>query len=273
MNFIKITKVLPAFLLVGLAFSPGLSAQGHFEFGFHYSTWSIDLLGNVIENAVSDALETDLKEVILEDIQDDYDYLRERSYTQSVEFDSSGHNYGFEMRWYPGGENGSFSLGLSVEKTKMTVELPEVAAALDFTDNSEFQGSANGKFLISPLSFHLSFRWDILPASVVHPYITFGVGAAAFSSIESGEVSYAYSGELDRTGFPLETRSGGETKTIKELQDELEEEEEDFLPLPFLPFIQLNLGLKGRVTENIYLLVDAGIWNGLILRGGVAVRL
>jgi hypothetical protein len=40
-----------------------------------------------------------------------------------------------------------------------------------------------------------------------------------------------------------------------------------------LPFIQLNLGLKAKVTPNIHLMVDAGIWNGFIIRGGLAIRL
>jgi len=53
----------------------------------------------------------------------------------------------------------------------------------------------------------------------------------------------------------------------------MEAEDEDFLPLPFLPFIQLNLGLKGKITENIHLMVDAGIWNGFLIRAGLAIRL
>jgi len=261
------------FLAVFLLLQAPAAAQGHFEIGFHYSTWSIDILGNLIEDAISDSLETDLKDEILSDIQDEYPWLQERAYSQTVEFDSGGHNYGVEIRWYPGGADGSFSLGLSIEKTSMEVSLPEVSADLEMSDDSRFQGAASGSFLIEPLSFHLSFRWDIIPSSPVHPYITFGVGGAAFSSIEDGEVAFSYSGALTRPGEVPETFSGGETKTIRELQDELEEEDEEFLPLSFLPFVQLSLGLKGKITPNIHLLVDAGVWNGLLIRGGIAIRL
>jgi hypothetical protein len=34
----------------------------------------------------------------------------------------------------------------------------------------------------------------------------------------------------------------------------------------------LNLGLKGKLAENIHLLVDAGVLNGFVIKGGVALR-
>ena len=268
----KILKIIPAFVLVYLALIPGLAAEGHFELSFHYSRWNIDILGGIIENAVSDAIESELEDMIAEDLKDEYG-LDLVSYSQTVDFDSSGDNYGFEVRWYPGGQYGSFSLGFSVEKTSMKVGFKEITTDLELTDNSNYQGTATGEFLINPLSFHLSLRWDILPSSSVTPYITLGVGAASFSSIENDEVSVSYSGELTRPGFEPSFETGGETKTIGEIQDELEAEDEDFLPLSFLPFFQLNLGLKGKITENIHLMVDAGIWNGFLIRGGIAIRL
>ncbi len=272
MKIRNVLKVLPVFFLLYLTLAPCLSAQGHFELSFHYSSWNIDVLGNIIENAVSDAIESELEETISEDLQNEYG-LSLVSYSQTVDFDSSGDNYGAEIRWYPGGLNGSFSIGLSVEKTSMKVGFTEISSDLELSDNSSFQSTTTGEFLINPLSFHLSLRWDILPFSRITPYITVGVGAASFSSIENDEVSYSYSGELTRPGFPTVTETGGETKTIGEIQDELEADDEDFLPLPFLPFIQLNLGLKGKITENIHLMVDAGIWNGFLIRGGLAIRL
>ena len=41
---------------------PELKAQGHYEFGFHYSSWSINILKGVLEEGMSDALETDLRD-------------------------------------------------------------------------------------------------------------------------------------------------------------------------------------------------------------------
>jgi len=273
----KILKVFPAFLLFFMFFNPDLAAQGRFEFGFHYSNWSIDILRGFIEEGLGDALETNLKDNFLDEIQKDNPGLIEDSYDQSVSFDSSGSNYGFEVRWYPGGNDGSFSLGLSVEKTSMTVTIPELSAALVLTDqttseSADFQANAGGKFVINPLSFHLSFRWDIIPSSPVHPYFTFGVGAATGTALKEAEFSYNYTGDLSRPGEATEHYEDQVTKTVQELKEEIEEEGEEFFLPGFIPFIQLNLGIKAMISENIHLLVDAGIWNGFLLRGGIAVR-
>jgi hypothetical protein len=274
MKIRKSLKMLPAFLLIWFVFSPNLSAQGNFEFNFHYGRWSLDLLGNLIEDVLSDALETEFKDAFLEQIQQDYPYLTDPQYSQTVDFDSSGYNYGFEVRWYPGGYNGSFSLGLSLEKTRMEVKLLDVSAEMEFFDGSGFGGGASGDVALNPTTFNLSLRWDIISAARIHPYLTFGVGAATFSSIENDEVHYSWSGTLDVAGGPTESYGPEEeTKTIQQIRDELEEDDEDFLPLSFLPFIQLNFGLKAKVTDNIHLMVDVGIWNGFILRGGLAIRI
>ncbi len=269
-SFFRISPAVLFFFFLGMS---NLSAQGHFELSVHYSRWNIDLLGSIIEDAINDALEGDLKDSILEDIQDDYPTLEEVSYSQEVEFDSSGNNYGFEIRWYPGGQYGSFSIGFSVEKTSMELKLPTVSASMGLTDNASFQGGADGSVKINPLSFHLSFRWDLLPTSRVTPYITLGGGAASFSSFENDKFTYSWSGDLTVPGVGEESRGGGETKTLKQLREEQEEEDEDFLPIGFLPFIQLNLGVKGKITDFVHIMVDAGIWNGFLIRGGIALRL
>ena len=83
-------------------------------------------------------------------------------------------------------------------------------------------------------------------------------------------MSYSYSGQLSGSAIPTETVEGSDTKTLRELKDEAET---DFKLPNFLPFIQLNLGLKARLTKNIHVLVDAGIFDGLMISGGLAVRL
>jgi hypothetical protein len=251
--------------------------QGHWEFGFHYSRWSINILRSVIENGLSDALETDLKDRILEDVRNDYPTLVETGYSQNVDFDSSGDNFGFEMRWYPGGQNGSFSLGLAIEKTTMKVSLPEVLASLDVREEAtsrtgNFDGTATGEFLMKPLSFHLSLRWDIVPSSIVHPYITFGLGAATGTALEEATVAYSYAGDLVVSGEASKHYEDSVNKNIKQLKEELENEGEDFFLPNFVPFIQLNLGIKGVISKNIQVLLDAGIWDGFLLRGGIAFR-
>jgi hypothetical protein len=266
-------KAVSVFIFVLVLLTPPVSAQGKIEFGFHYSSWSMNVLRGVIEDMLGDGLESALEDDFLSDIQDDYPYLEQESYEQDVSFDSSGDNFGFEVRWYPGGHNGSFSLGLSVEKTTMRVALTEVYARMDLQPDAYFDADASAEFLIKPLSFHLSFRWDIIPSSRIRPYFTFGFGAATGTALENAELSYEYSGELEIQGQTQESYSESETKTLDELRQELEDEGEEFFMPGFIPFIQLNLGLKGEITENLHLLFDAGIWNGFLLRGGLAVRI
>jgi hypothetical protein len=256
--------------------APFLRAQGHWEFGIHYSRWSLNLVKSLIEDSLSDTVASDLKDKILEDIQADYPSKKETGYSQKIAFDSSGDNFGAEVRFYPGGRHGSFSLGFSVEKSTMKVNLPEVEATLEWEDEithqtGTFNGNATGEFLLKPLSFHLSVRWDIFPSAGLHPYITLGVGAATGKAIDKATYSFSYTGTLNVPGDPPKEYSGSDSKTLKELKDEQEAKGEDFsIPLHFLPFVQLNLGLKGRLTDDIYLLVDAGVWDGFLLRAGVA---
>ncbi|MFO7980274.1 MAG: hypothetical protein R6V00_05505 [Candidatus Aminicenantes bacterium] len=269
-NLLKYISVLffSSALLVSTA-----SAQGKIEFGFHYSYWSVNIIRGIIEDVIGDTLESNLEDDFLSDIQDDYPYLEKESYEQDVSFDSSGDNFGFEMRWYPGGYNGSFSLGLSIEKTTMRLALTEVYARMDLTSNSYFDADASGEYIIKPLSFHLSFRWDLFPSFRIRPYFTFGFGAATGTALKESELSYSYSGELEIEGEIVESYSESETKTLEEIRQELEDEGEDFFLPGFIPFFQMNLGLKAEITKNLHLLFDAGVWDGFLLRGGIAVRL
>ncbi len=276
-SVIRVLAVL-IFVLGLLGQAAAASPQDHWEFGFHYSRWSIDLLRSVVEEGIGNAIETELRDKILEDIQADYPMLAETSYSQELRLDSGGDNFGFEVRYYPGGEKGSFSLGFSVEKTEMRVSLPEVSVSLTLEDqfthqNAHFSASSVGEFLIKPWSFHLSFRWDIFPASVVHPYLTFGLGAATASALEQAQVTYSFSGNLDAPGQAPEHYGDSVSKSIKQLKEEMEAKGEEFFLPGFLPFLQLNIGLKAVLTPSIHLLIDAGIWDGFLIRGGISIRL
>lgn len=268
----KKLKMLMLFLLLLFflwAANTDLSAQGHFEFDFHYGSWNINLLKSIIEDGVGDALETN----ILEKIQEDYPDMDKMTYSQVVKFDSSGNNYGFGIRWYPGGQSGSFSLGFSVEKTTMKIGFPTVSANLGLTQGASFQGNASGEFIINPLSFHLSFRWEVKPSWRIHPYFAFGFGAATGTALEEADISYSYTGDLSIPGELPEHYTKTEKKTLKELKEQIEAEGEEFFLPGFIPFIQLTSGIKGKITKFLHAFAEAGIWNGFIVRGGIAFRI
>lgn len=265
-------------MVLGFAFfwaGTGLEAgsRGHFELGFHYGSWGIDILRPTIEYELGKVLQTELKQPLLEEIQRDYPEIVEKSYTQDIFFDSSGENYGFELRWYPRGKNGSFSLGLSLEKTSMRAEIPNIKVTLESTQGHVFQGEGSGYFDIAPLSAHLSFKWDIKPLWRITPYVCFGFGVAWGSVFEKAELAYSVSGTLVFLGQVLDTYEQSDAMTGAEVIQDLEEAGEDFFLPSVFPFVQLNVGIKGEITQNIYILLDAGIWDGFLLRAGLAIRL
>lgn len=272
----------PVFILAAsllLAGAPALTAQGgHFELSGHYGRWSLNLLGNTAERLLNDALDTELQDRILESIQADYPSLTLTAYEQSLTFDSSGDDFGACFRWYPRGHNGSFSLGVSVEKSTFNV-LPTAAAHMDLQDQgtletATFAGTAEASAIVKATSFLLTFRWDIIPRAVVHPYITFGGGISTSKALDDSSVAYAYSGQLSGSAIPTGTVEGSETKTLRELRDEALADEENDFPIPnFIPFIQLNLGLKVRLMKSLHLFVDGGVFNGFMATGGIAIRI
>ncbi|MFQ6081921.1 MAG: hypothetical protein ACE5WD_01010 [Candidatus Aminicenantia bacterium] len=213
-----------------------------------------------LKSPLGELFEDAFKEIYYED----YPGLNELLYQQQFNFDSGGNNYGLEIRFYPLGKESVISFGLAIEKTKMEVKL-DGSVQTQFIDGSFFKGTTDGKLIVAPVSYHFNLRWEIKPSWRVHPYLTLGLGIARLK----GTVSYFYSGEfynaLDGT---LESQSNSDELTL----DELEEENED-LDLPNdLPIIQFNLGVKGRIVEDLSLLIDFGLWNGFLFRFGLAYR-
>ena len=271
---------LPVMVLFFLLWPISLAAQGHFEFGIHYSSWSLDVLKSVIEEGINDLVEDGLKDEIMNSILEDEPGVEEVGYTQNISFDSGGNNWGFEVRWYPGGQDGSFSLGLSVEKTAMRVSLPDLSVNLTLLDldsgkSGNFQGNADGaNFEVKPLSYHLHFRWDIVPRWKIRPFITFGFGIADTNAVlENSLLDISFSGTATIEGEDPEVYDESVTKTLQEIKEEAEAEGDDFLFPKVLPFFQFNFGLKGEITPNLYVLLETGIFNGFILRGGISIRL
>jgi len=275
------TRFLAFLMAVSLlaAGAPGLLAQGgHFEISGHYGRWTLDLLGHAAVDLIDDASADGLRGAIEDEINTIYPNLEAIQFTQDLRFDSHGDNFGLSVRWYPGGRRGSFSLGLSVEKSSFKV-LPTAAVLMDLYDYSTlesatFDGDVDASALIKATSFLLTFRWDIFPTKAIHPYLTFGGGISTARALDNSTMSYQFTGQLAGETIPAQTITGSETKTLRELRDEALEDDETDFPIPnFLPFVQVNLGLKARLTRNLHLFVDAGVFDGLMVSTGIALRI
>jgi hypothetical protein len=277
---------LAAAVLAVLFLSPPTAgAQGTVELGFHYGRWSVNLLRPFIEDLVGGLMDQ-IKDKMIDRIQKDHPELKEAAYDRDFEIDSGGPNFGFELRWYPGGENGPFSLGLDVEKTTMKIEIPRLTSSLlleeEMTSSQAgFVADAGGAVTCRPLAFLLSFRWDILPTERIHPYLTFGLGLAGESAILDANLEYHFDGTLTTPDGGTEAYSESATETIRQIIDEDKQRKIDEgsnekpfeLPIHFLPFVQLHFGLKAVITKNLHALVDFGVLDGFVLRGGLAIRI
>ncbi len=162
----------------------------------------------------------------------------------------------------------------------LRVSLPDLSVSLTLFDmdsgkSGNFQGDASGaNFEVKPLSYHLHFRWDIVPRWKIRPFFTFGFGIADTNAVLKNSLfDYSFSGTAIIEGEESDTYDESVTKTLQEIKEEAEADGEDFIFPSVLPFVQINFGLKGELTPNLYLIFETGIFNGFVLRGGISVRI
>ena len=283
----KLTTVFVISMFGVLAFASGAAAQGRFDFGFHFGPWSINLLKPAIEKFAQD-FGDQITQKELDKLRKDYpgiDFTVLTTRTQ-IDFDSSGSNYGFEARWYPQGEGGSFSIGLAAEKSSFKVGLPSVSSAVALTDPIthlpwSLTARANGAVEAKPLAVMLSFRWDIIPSAWLHPYLTVGLGAAGVGAWEQTTLQYSFNGQVISPIGPLATISESSSKTLLQLKKEYDQKiangdrnpgSKPFEYPSIFPMVQVNVGLKAKVAPMVYVLVDGGVLDGFALRIGLSVR-
>ncbi len=235
---------------------------GHWEIGVHYSLWGLDPIKGMFEKSLTDQIGEQVQDEVVKQVQGLHGALVQSAYVQELILDTSGSNYGLELRYYSKGRAGTFSFGLSLEKTHIKLAVAG-SARQDFTNGSYAAAQANALIKTSPFTMNFSFRWDFSSGHRATPYFVAGIG---FSSLD-GEYSYDWSGNY-QLGSDRETIAGeSETGDFEALSERL-----DFqLPKTFI-LLQLNFGIKVEVYPNVCLLAEAGIWDGLILRFGAAYR-
>lgn len=242
-----------------LVFDEGIA--GKLEIEVHYGYWTLNVFKGLFEEDLTKELSDEIAEEIgIKIVESGYDVNRTGN-DHDLLFDSSGSVYGLELRFYPGGRYSSFSLGVSIEKTRMKAVV-EGPVTVQFDDGSFAEMDAVGTVNLDPLFTNLSFRWDIKPTWVVTPYFVLGLGVAALN----GEVSYKYNGTYYWAGGS-EIHEDEDTRPIKEA------EEDSDINLPnILPLLQINLGIRGEIIPHLHVRAEAGIWDGLILRAGIAYK-
>lgn len=235
--------ILIGVLMVSLTLAS--HAQGKFEMGVHYSSWSTNWGIIDLEDDAPDAFQ---------------------AYRGPMKLDSYGHNFGFGVRYFPGGEQGSFSIGVSYERNYFKADLS--GSYTETIGDETVTRTGNGKLVLTPHSFNVDFRWEIIPRSRVHPYIGIGFGAGPLNGNATlTTVSTAVSGGSTMT--TTET----ETLTLKEAIENIEAaQENDFLMIKFFPIVHIYFGLRGKIRDHIFVLGEVALYDGFILRGGLAYR-
>ncbi len=234
---------------------------GRFEIEVHLAVWSVDLVKSAFESDLTKKAANEIRDHVTDQLNNILGgTLFPSSHEQSLSLDSQGSNYGFGIRYYPLGRRGSMSIGFSLEKTKIKL-LMKGPVTQRYADGSAATVEGDAYVETNPLTTNLSFCWDFVPSWRVTPYIVLGFGIGPLN----GTAVYVYSGEY-RRGNSQTSISGEDTKTFDELREEGEIELDRFI------LLHLALGVKGTITKGLTLKGEAGFWDGLVLRGGLAYR-
>lgn len=234
---------------------------GHWEIGAHYSWWSVNLLKGLFESSLTDELGKSIQNEIVKQSGMIQAGLVKLSYAQTLGFDSSGSGTGLEVRYYSRGRAGTFSLGLGFEKTYIKLMLNGTATQA-YTSGATASIDVTSSVAISPLTTHVTFRWDFGANQRLTPFFTFGLGFAPLS----GTFAYSYTGTYKAGGLQ-QSLSGSKEQDFDALGKEI-----DFQFPSIFVVLQLDFGLKAELAKGLFLSGEAGIWDGLFFRGGLSYR-
>ena len=234
---------------------------GHWEIGAHYSTWSFDLIKPLFEGSLKQKLGEEIQNEVVKKSGTIQSSLVKLAYTQNLTLESQGSNEGIEVRYFTRGKAGTFSLGFALERTNIKLSLKGTALQT-FTNGSQASVGTNAILEAHPLSTNVNFRWEFGSSIRLRPYVVFGLGFAPLA----GTFTYGYTGTYTAAN-QSQAISENKVKDFVELSSDI-----DFHIPDLLVVVQLNFGLKAQLYRGLYLLGEAGVWDGFILRGGLAFR-
>ncbi len=235
------------------------SLSGKLQIGIHYGPWTLKPFSNYFEDDLLQEISREIRERVNNAIFRGIDWgPLVADYDDELVFGTSGHNIGIEIRFYPKGPEGSFSLGFSVERTNIKIKA-EGPINQYYIKGASSTVEGLGYITTSPLTMNLSFRWDTSPSWRVSPYFVTGFGLATLL----GEVGYEWTGSYQYKNI-IEQTDGSDILTLEEVEWQIDEN----IPNIFYLF-QLSVGVRARITPNFYINGEIGFWNGMVFRAGV----
>ncbi len=238
--------LLSIFVLV-----PSFYGEVRWEVSLGANHWNIQNFKGIIRDIVEDSLEEEIKEQFGEDFPEeilanlDYDF----------DYDSKGNGYGLNIRMYPRGAEGIFSIGLSYFSFDARLDA-KGELIQNFVSSSVFRGTAQGTVNILFRAYLLDLKWEFSPGADLRPYICLGAG---FSPLR-GDVSYTSEG-IFYGPQGEEYYSSSDSEDLSNIDD---------IDMDYIPILALNAGLKYYFYNNASLWVDIGFFDGLMIKGGLA---
>ena len=243
-------KFLVFFIMVSFLAIPVIS-KPKYSLHIGYSFWTLNLVKGLIEEKVGDELQTQLQD----SINNDFPEETLTDYSQDVNFNSSGGGIYLELRIYPSGEKGSFSVGFSYARVDSNIELSGNIRQ-NFESGDYITATASSSLVHKYSAFLLDLRWDLFPNGRVHPYFSLGGGLAPLNGTISYQASgYAYINKI-KEKYEIED----ETKELDEIED---------INISMIPVLLINLGIRVDLYKGISLYADGGLWNGFLFKVGL----
>jgi hypothetical protein len=240
--------------------TPEAEKAGRWEVEVHYSGWTIDPAKSLFQDEVTEKAAKEIRDHVTDQLNSRGANVLPTSSGHTLSLGSNGSNYGFEVRYYPLGKRGSMSLGFSLEKTRIRINV-QGPVTQNYLGGPKAVVVSEGTVETNPLTGNVSFRWDVFPSWRVTPYFAFGVG---FGRLD-GNFTYVYSGTFTR-GNSQTSVDGEGSKTFDELREEGE------IQLDLILILQTSVGVKGEVYKGVFVKGEVGFWDGIIFRGGVGYR-
>ncbi len=249
--------------------------SGKFVIGLYFGGWTLNPIIGGFEEDLSDELGEQIREEIIDEIKLLNPFIQATDYSNNFSFDSSGPSYGLELRYYPKGRFGSFSLGLSLDKLGMKIS-GVGSVRQNFDDSTYAEANGSGEIILNPVFTTLSVRWDFMPRWRVSPYYSMGLGVAvlgkekrsgdAIDYDKTDSVSWEYAGVYNWAAGSYNV-AGADQLSLKEI-----EAEGDFNIPNILPLLLINLGVRAEIMPFLVLRGELGFYDGIAFRLGVSGR-
>lgn len=189
----------------------------------------------------------------------------EIDYNRDFQYTSSGYYYGLAVRYYPSGGASKFVIGLSVDKTNVTV-----SGKTEFNQNiiRSLTADGTGMAQLQPILANLHFQYYFSPTKKYSPYITFGLGAGILNknNDEINNFQFDLNTSFEFLGQPFSIPANF-TYTLQEIENRSSRSIPGVMPL-----VQLSFGMKAHLSERFNVNSEIGIYNGLHLKFGTGYK-